>query len=1052
MEEELHRRDHIGVQDFVLLEDYRSNEAFVDNLQKRFSEDLIYTYIGPVLVSVNPYHDLDIYNREVIKSYKNVNFYELPPHVFAIADASYRAMRGENRDQCILISGESGAGKTEASKKILLYIAASSTHSQDVERVKDRLLESNPLLEAFGNAKTVRNDNSSRFGKYMDIQFDYKGAPIGGHILNYLLEKSRVVHQAEGERSFHIFYQLLVGATPLILTSLKLTSQPENYFYLNQDDGNTLQLMDDQNNWKLMKHSLETLDFSQEQQRALFAIVASVLHLGNVKFENAESSDLAVVANIDVVNTITELLGCQEDLLLSALQNKTIEAKGEKMKSPLTVEQALYAKDALAKGIYDRLFSWIVKKINSSLSNKGRHKCSLMGLLDIYGFEIFTLNSFEQFCINYCNEKLQQLFIQLTLKSEQEEYQREGIQWEPVEYFNNKVICDLIEAKPVGIVAVLDEECLRPGDTSDQTFLEKLSTTIGKHPHFVSHVATDNSTRKTIQRDEFRLLHYAGDVTYNIKGFLDKNNDLLFRDLKEAMSSSSNPITRECFPASELNSKKRPDTAGTQFKASLAQLMDILMSKDPSYVRCIKPNDYKRPKLFEEKIVHHQVKYLGLMENLRVRRAGFAYRRPYEVFLKRYKSLCPDTWPSFRGSARDGVQTLVSHLQYKEDDYRMGKTKLFIRFPRVLFATEDAFQMRKHELATMIQAKYKCHNQRQKFLKMKLSAIIIQCQWRRYLAIKLRERRKRAVLCIRKFIKGFMYRNEPECDENREFIKYTKINFLERLARDAPRSVLDKSWIVAPKLLKETSERLQVMCTRNLVLKYVKQISPSMKIQMGQKVVAEKLFKGKKDSYLSSVKEHFVDSRLGTYHEAMKATVFGTIKQPDESIRYCTYVTKYDRHGYKTRKRILFLTNKMLYVVDEKDFKVKDKVPYSMVNGIQCSSLTDGLFVIVVGNTENGSKENQKQLERGDIILQSDFVIETLTKLVMIGDKENVLKVASTGTINHDLASGKQGCIEFTKGETYSIKKGKNGQLCVVDGASSSLTSSDLHLDTGRTS
>ncbi|KAL3857173.1 hypothetical protein ACJMK2_011868 [Sinanodonta woodiana] len=847
MEEELHHRDHTGVQDFVLLEDFTNPDAFMENLKKRFHEDLIYTYIGSVLVSVNPYHELDIYNEKFIDSYRNVNFYELPPHVFAIADASYRSMRGENRDQCILISGESGAGKTEASKKILQYIAATSTHSKNVEVIRDRLLQSNPLLEAFGNAKTNRNDNSSRFGKYMDIQFDYKGAPIGGHIINYLLEKSRVVHQAEGERNFHIFYQLLEGATPVVLSQLKLENSSEKYYYLNQGHSNSLTSIDDRANWRAVQHALDVCNFSNQEQKDLFAIVAAVLHLGNVTF-SGEDGGPATITNVEPVVVISQLLGCEEETLLLALQHRTIEAKGDRVMSPLTLDQALYARDALAKGVYDRLFTWIVTKVNDSLNSRKKQKHSLMGLLDIYGFEIFQVNCFEQFSINYCNEKLQQLFIELTLKSEQEEYQREGIEWEPVQYFNNKIICDLIEGKPSGIIAVLDEECLRPGDATDETFLEKLTTTIGKHPHFVSHATTDNTTRKTIGRDEFRMKHYAGDVTYNIKGFLDKNNDLLFRDLKEAMSKTKNIITSQCFPVKELDSKKRPDTAGTQFKASLTRLMEILVSKEPSYVRCIKPNDFKRAGQFDERIVMHQIKYLGLMENLRVRRAGFAYRRPYEVFFKRYKSLCPLTWPCYQGLPKEGVKEIVTHLHYKPEDFKMGKTKLFIRFPRVLFATEDAFQLRKHELAAAIQAKFKCYRQRKIYLKMRGSAIIVQCYWRRYAAIKLRERRKKAVEVIRRFIKGFMHRNEPEFAENRGFIKYTKMNFLMRLCKEAPKSVLDKSWIPAPRLLEETSALLRKLCTRNLVLKYVKNIKPSQKIQVMN--ILGLNFKENSDNYL----------------------------------------------------------------------------------------------------------------------------------------------------------------------------------------------------------
>lgn len=290
---------------------------------------------------------------------------------------------------------------------------------------------------------------------------------------------------------------------------------------------------------------------------------------------------------------------------------------------------AIYARDALAKAVYDRLFTWLVARINQSLHPKNdiKRKGNVMGILDIYGFEIFKKNSFEQFCINFCNEKLQQLFIELTLKSEQDEYNKEGIEWIPVEYFDNKVICNLIEEKYKGIISILDEECLRPGDPTDLTFLSKLNYQLGSHPHFICHSRTTTAIQKTMGRDDFRLIHYAGDVTYNVSGFLDKNNDLLFRDLKETMSLTKNHIVKLCFPESEYKNKKRPETAITQFRNSLNNLMEILMCKEPSYIRCIKPNDVQKSNIFDHKLVLHQVKYLGLMENLRVRRAGFAYRR-----------------------------------------------------------------------------------------------------------------------------------------------------------------------------------------------------------------------------------------------------------------------------------------------------------------------------------------------------------------------------------------------------------------------------------------
>ncbi|XP_052824673.1 unconventional myosin-Ic isoform X1 [Octopus bimaculoides] len=1035
MESELTKRDHVGLQDFVLLENFTDPDAFKLNLKKRFKENLIYTYIGPVLVSVNPYCQLDIYNNDIMQSYRNINFYELPPHIFAIADAAYRSMRGENRDQCVLISGESGAGKTEASKKLLQYIAACNVHSSEVERVKDRLLKSNPVLEAFGNAKTTRNDNSSRFGKFMDIQFDYKGAPVGGHILNYLLEKSRVIHHAPGERNFHVFYQLLCSKDQELLEKLNLDGDPNKYHYLCQGKSIKIASIDDKKNFEEMRQALKICDFSCSEEESLFAIVAAVIHLGNITHK--EDQGVAKLSLNGHETYIAKLLGCPEEQLIAALENRTIDVRQEKMQTPLNLEQAIYARDALAKGIYDRLFTWIVKKINTSLATKCKEKCTLLGLLDIYGFEIFQINGFEQFCINYCNEKLQQLFIELTLKSEQEEYQREGIEWEPVQFFNNKIICDMVEGRPIGVIAIMDEECVRPGDPTDLTFLDKLSQTHKDHAHFISHVSADTATRKTIERDQFRLIHYAGEVTYDVKGFLDKNNDLLYRDLKEVMCTATNPIIALCFQKEELISKKRPETAATQFKVSLNQLMDNLMSKEPSYVRCIKPNDSKRSDLFDDQIASHQVKYLGLMENLRVRRAGFAYRRPYEVFLKRYKSLCPSTWPSFNGSHKDGVQCLVKYLKYGEDDYRLGRTKLFIRFPRVLFATEDAFQMKKNCLATQIQAKFKGYRQQQIYKKLRFSAIVLQCWIRQILARKLLERRKRATQIIRKFIKGFMYRKKPVCKENQEFVQYTKYNYLQRLKTKLPKSVLDKSWPPCPELLQKTSTLLCKLCMRNMVLKYCRSISNERKTQMEQKVLAERIFRGQKESYPFSIKDPFVNNRLATHHEHLRTSVFdATIKAQNEEIVYATAVTKYDRHGYKPRNRILIVTNQALYVLNEKDFKVKDKITFMQLKRVMTSPLTDGIFVAIVTTEENGTKsggeDDDPDYDKGDLILHSDYLIEALTKIAVATSKSNLVTVAEGNSITHDVSSGKQGNIQFSKGAVYSVKKNKAGGLVVV--------------------
>uniref|UniRef100_A0A8V5H1Y5 Uncharacterized protein n=1 Tax=Melopsittacus undulatus TaxID=13146 RepID=A0A8V5H1Y5_MELUD len=905
MESALTARDRVGVQDFVLLENFTSEAAFIENLRKRFKENLIYTYIGSVLVSVNPYKELEIYSKQNMERYRGVSFYEVSPHLYAIADNSYRSLRTERKDQCILISGESGAGKTEATKKILQYYAVTCPASQQVETVKDRLLQSNPVLEAFGNAKTLRNDNSSRFGKYMDVQFDYRGAPVGGHILNYLLEKSRVVHQNHGERNFHIFYQLLEGGEEDLLRRLGLEKNPQQYHYLVK----VYQIVsiNDKNDWKIVRRALSIISFKDNED--LLSIVASVLHLGNVQFAADEQGN-AQVTTENQIKYLARLLAVEGSVLRDALIHKKIIAKGEELISPLNLEQAAYARDALAKAIYGRTFSWLVNKVNKSLAyevNEPFVCCTtVLGLLDIYGFEVFQHNSFEQFCINYCNEKLQQLFIELTLKSEQEEYESEGIAWEPVQYFNNKIICDLVEEKFKGIISILDEEL------------------------FTQHKLADQKTRKSLGREEFRLLHYAGEVTYSVAGFLDKNNDLLFRNLKEVS------VDGACSNAAQRGVGFKTGGA-TQFKNSLSKLMEILMSKEPSYIRCMKPNDAKQADRFDEVLIRHQVKYLGLMENLRVRRAGFAYRRKYEVFLQRYKSLCPETWPTWDGRPHDGVAVLVKHLGYKQEEYKMGRTKIFIRFPKTLFATEDALEVRKQSLGDA----FNCCS-------VLLLAIAIQSWWRGTLGRRKAAKRKWAVETIRRFIKGFIYRNHPRCPENEYFLDYIRFSFLMNLKRNLPKNVLDKSWPTPPPSLCEASQLLRQLCMQNMVWTYCKRISPEWKQQLEQKVIASEIFKGKKDNYPQSVPRLFINTR----NEEINAKVLQALD--NEAIKYAVPVVKYDRKGYKARARQLLLTQNAAIIIEES--KIKQRIDYGNLTGISVSSLSDNLFVLHVHCEDNKQK------------------------------------------------------------------------------------------------
>nr|XP_029510228.1 unconventional myosin-Ih-like isoform X4 [Oncorhynchus nerka] len=1019
MEGSLTARDRVGIQDFVLLDAYTSESAVLDNLRKRFNENLIYTYIGTLLVSVNPYKELGIYTKKQMDIYMGVNFFELPPHIYALADNVYRTMLTETNNHFILISGESGAGKTEASKKILQFYAVSCPSTKLLDNVRDRLLLSNPVLEAFGNAKTLKNDNSSRFGKYMDIQFDHMGGAVGGHILSYLLEKSRVVHQNHGERSFHIFYQLVEGGEEDLLRWLGLERNCQRYSYLVQvGEGECAKVssVNDKSDWKTVRKALSVIEFSESNIESLFAIIASVLHLGNVTFV-ADSQGYATLNNSPEIHWLSKLLGIPAQVIQVGLTHRKIEARSEEVLSPFTVDQAVYAKDALAKAIYGRTFTWLVNELNESLANKDSSRKTVIGLLDIYGFEVFSVNSFEQFCINYCNEKLQQLFIQLTLKSEQEEYEMEGIEWESVPYFNNKIICDLVEEKFKGIISVLDEECLRPGEATDMTFLEKLEEKMGGHPHFVTHKLADQKTRKTLERGDFRLLHYAGEVTYSVVGFLDKNNDLLYRNIKEVMRQSKNAIVKHCFPSTEPDSKKRPETVATQFKSSLVGLTEILMSKEPWYVRCMKPNEGKQPGLFDDVLVRHQVKYLGLMEHLRVRRAGFAYRRRYEIFLQRYKPLCPDTWPNWKGTAAEGVECLVKHLGYKPDEYKMGRTKIFIRHPRTLFATEDAFEVCKHELATRIQAKYKGYRVKGDYMRQRQAATKIETCWRGMKARREREKRAWAVKVIKRFIKGFMTRNQPACVDNTEYLAFVRQNYLTRLKENLPKTVVDKNtWLTPPPIMQEASQMLRKLYTRHMVRRYVQGIMTERKAQLQIKGLTSSIFKGTKENYPHSVGIPFVDTRIS--EEDIHIKVYQMIRQ--ERIKYSVPVVKYDRNGFRPRFRQLIYTGSAAYLVEEA--KIKQRVEFNNLKGVSVSTLSDNFLILHV------QCEDIKQ--KGDLVLQCDYLFEALTKLCLVANKHNFIKVVQ-GSVKFDIQPGREGFVDFKSGQETMIYRAKNGHLMV---------------------
>ncbi|XP_041074230.1 unconventional myosin-Ie-like isoform X1 [Polyodon spathula] len=776
-----HNVKHSGVDDMVLLSKI-TEDSIVENLKKRYMDDYIFTYIGPVLISVNPFKQMPYFGEKEVEMYQGAAPYENPPHIYALADNMYRNMIIDRENQCVIISGESGAGKTVAAKYIMSYISRVSGGGPKVQHVKDIILQSNPLLEAFGNAKTVRNNNSSRFGKYFEIQFSPGGEPDGGKISNFLLEKSRVVMRNPGERSFHIFYQLIEGASAEQKSSLGITSL-DYYYYLNQSGSYTVDDINDKSDFHETLHAMNVIGIFAEERALVLQIVAGVLHLGNISFK--EAGNYAAVESEEFLAFPAFLLGIDQSRLKEKLTSRKMDGKwggkSETINVTLNVEQACYTRDALSKALHSRVFDYLVDSINKAMEKD--HEEYNTGVLDIYGFEIFQKNGFEQFCINFVNEKLQQIFIELTLKAEQEEYVQEGIRWTSIDYFNNKIVCDLIESKvnPPGIMSILDDVCATMhavGEGADQTLLQKLRMAIGTHEHFNS------------WNQGFIIHHYAGKVSYDVEGFCERNRDVLFSDLIELMQSSEIPFIRALFSENlQAEKKGRPTTAGSKIKKQANDLVSTLMKCTPHYIRCIKPNETKRPKDWEESRVKHQVEYLGLKENIRVRRAGYAYRRIFRKFLNRYAILTKESWPTWRGDEKQGVMHLLRSVNMDADQFQLGRTKVFIKAPESLFLLEETRERKYDGYARAIQKAWRKYTARKKYVQMREEASD--------LLLNRKERRRHSI--NRNFVGDYI--GIDDRPELRQFLaKREKIDFADKVTKyDRRFKDIKRDLILTPK-------------------------------------------------------------------------------------------------------------------------------------------------------------------------------------------------------------------------------------------------------------
>ncbi|XP_057239444.1 myosin-10 [Malurus melanocephalus] len=734
------------------------NEASVlHNLKDRYYSGLIYTYSGLFCVVINPYKNLPIYSENIIEMYRGKKRHEMPPHIYAISESAYRCMLQDREDQSILCTGESGAGKTENTKKVIQYLAhVASSHKGRKDHnipgeLERQLLQANPILESFGNAKTVKNDNSSRFGKFIRINFDVTGYIVGANIETYLLEKSRAVRQAKDERTFHIFYQLLAGAGEHLKSDLLLEGF-NNYRFLS-NGYIPIPGQQDKDNFQETMEAMHIMGFSHDEILSMLKVVSSVLQFGNISFKKERNTDQASMPENTVAQKLCHLLGMNVMEFTRAILTPRIKVGRDYVQKAQTKEQADFAVEALAKATYERLFRWLVHRINKALDRTKRQGASFIGILDIAGFEIFELNSFEQLCINYTNEKLQQLFNHTMFILEQEEYQREGIEWNFIDFGLDLQPCiDLIErpANPPGVLALLDEECWFPKAT-DKTFVEKLVQEQGTHSKF-------QKPRQLKDKADFCIIHYAGKVDYKADEWLMKNMDPLNDNVATLLHQSSDKfvaelwkdvdrivgldqvtgITETAFGSAYKTKKGMFRTVGQLYKESLTKLMATLRNTNPNFVRCIIPNHEKRAGKLDPHLVLDQLRCNGVLEGIRICRQGFPNRIVFQEFRQRYEILTPNAIPKGFMDGKQACERMIRALELDPNLYRIGQSKIFFR-AGVLAHLEEERDLKITDIIIFFQAVCRGYLARKAFAKkqQQLSALkILQRNCAAYLKLR----------------------------------------------------------------------------------------------------------------------------------------------------------------------------------------------------------------------------------------------------------------------------------------------------------------------------
>uniref|UniRef100_UPI0037E802FE myosin heavy chain, fast skeletal muscle-like n=1 Tax=Semicossyphus pulcher TaxID=241346 RepID=UPI0037E802FE len=753
-EDEVHPRNppkYDKIEDMAMMT-HLNEPCVLYNLKERYASWMIYTYSGLFCVVVNPYKWLPVYDAVVVGAYRGKKRIEAPPHIFSISDNAYQSMLTDREYQSVLITGESGAGKTVNTKRVIQYFATiAALGGKKAEPVpgkmqgslEDQIVAANPLLEAYGNAKTVRNDNSSRFGKFIRIHFGSSGKLASADIETYLLEKSRVTFQLSAERSYHIFYQLMTGHRPEIVEALLITTNPYDYHMISQGEI-TVKSINDIEEYDATDAAIDILGFTAEEKLGIYKLTGAVMHHGNMKFKQKQREEQAEPDGTEVADKIAYLLGLNSADMLKALCYPRVKVGNEMVTKGQTVPQVNNAVSALCKSIYEKMFLWMVIRINEMLDTK-QPRQFFIGVLDIAGFEIFDFNSLEQLCINFTNEKLQQFFNHHMFVLEQEEYKKEGIDWEFIDFGMDLAACIELIEKPMGIFSILEEECMFP-KASDTTFKNKLHDQhLGKTKAFEK-----PKPAKGKAEAHFSLVHYAGTVDYNISGWLDKNKDPLNDSVVQLYQKSANKLLALLYvthggdeaTSGKKGGKKKGgsfQTVSALFRENLGKLMTNLRSTHPHFVRCLIPNETKTPGLMENFLVIHQLRCNGVLEGIRICRKGFPSRILYGDFKQRYKVLNASVIPEGQFiDNKKASEKLLGSIDVDHTQYKFGHTKVFFK-AGLLGTLEEMRDEKLAELVTMTQALCRGYVMRKEFVKMmqrRESIFTIQYNVRSFMNVK----------------------------------------------------------------------------------------------------------------------------------------------------------------------------------------------------------------------------------------------------------------------------------------------------------------------------